>query len=124
MDWLAIFCAPDTIEDVSRGGIRKCLDENADSAVSTLQPGDSPQVAYCFSFDHSGWSNNAVAYDREWWIRTLGNTAALSGSGMDFEVNAHLLCNRRGNRQTPRDDMPMQACQLGPALFNMEEIDG
>ena len=37
-----------------------------------------PLGTYCFSLDHSGWSNNVAMFRREWWIEALGHGAVLT----------------------------------------------
>ena len=125
LDWLKIFCDTADIEASSQRAVARCMDEAKDPDLrATRHADDAPLATYCFSMDHSGWSNNAVLYRRAWWVDAIGGSAALSESGMSMELNNHMLCNRRAPGQTPATDMPMQACQLAPGLFNMEEIDG
>ena len=86
LNWLAMFCEPETIETLSKGKVKRCLDErkvNRSAATSDAPPAE----LLCVSFEQSGWSNNAAMFTRHWWLKVLSSGASLTndGNGM-FEV--------------------------------------
>jgi hypothetical protein len=135
LNWLTIFCDPDRVEKISRGKVQKCPfdagppSESAGASEEPEEQIDNEELsAFCFSFEHSGWSNNIAAFRRSWWIDALGHVAVLSEgkSNGELELNGMGLCeycpkNKLGsganNEQSPT------FCQLSPGLFNHVELD-
>jgi len=132
LNWLAIFCDTAGVEARSKGAVKMCMDEAAGGggAVAAGAAGVAvePLRSYCFSMDHSGWSNNVAMFRREWWIEALGHGAVLTeGDNGMFEVNMVMLCDYvpkkgLGGGKDKRQRAGM--CQLAPGIFVHKEFDG
>lgn len=53
----------------------------AAAAALTAQDFGDPLRVHCFSFDYSGWSNNAALFARQWWLHNLDDAAILTDNG-------------------------------------------
>ena len=135
LDWLAIFCDTAGVEARSKGAVKKCMDEGgggggggARVAAGAAGVAVEPLRAYCFSMDHSGWSNNVAMFRREWWIAALGHGAVLTeGDNGMFEVNMVMLCDyvpKKGLGGGADKHQRAGMCQLAPGIFVHKEFDG
>ena len=103
LNWLALFCDPEGVQQRSGGRVRVCHDEgygrfpSAPMRAEPTREGAAdvePMRVYCFTMDDSGWTNNVAVFRRAFWTRAMDHTAVLSGaSNGEFEVNAMLLCD-------------------------------
>lgn len=138
LDWLALACDRANIVDRSHGAIQKCLEEVPSAGVppdtkNTLQLSPygawvEPITSYCFSMDHSGWSNNPLVVRRTWWIQAVGHVGTLANdANSDFEMNAMLICGlapRYNWGSGASGTGPPMACVLSPGMFVHVEVDG
>jgi hypothetical protein len=119
-------------------------------AVQSADAEPDPLRIHCFSFDWSGWSNNAALFLRQWWLHNLDDAAILTrdGNGMcvdlqysasccsltrcnfstptfhRFEVNAMMRCRKKGAQAGGvGKSLPPHVCQLFNGIVNHEEID-
>lgn len=126
LDWLAVFCDTAGVEARSKGAVKKCMDEGA--AAVAAGAAVEPLRSYCFSMDHSGWSNNVAMFRREWWIEALGHGAVLTeGDNGMFEVNMVMLCDyvpKKGLGGGADKRQRAGMCQLAPGIFVHKEFDG
>lgn len=130
LDWLAVFCDPSGVEGRSKGAIGKCpFDDKLPGALaSDDDKNEGPLSAYCFSFDHSGWSNNIAAFRRTWWIEAMGHVAIYSEgtSNAELELNGMMMCDycpRHKLGSGANNEQSPMICQLDPGIFNHVEID-
>jgi hypothetical protein len=95
--WLYAFCAPDEtrIEADTGGKLKMCYDERDSSrplatevTVDSADAAIDPLRVLCFSFDWSGWSNNAALFSRQWWLHNLDDAAILTRDGNGVCVGA------------------------------------
>ena len=137
LNWLSLFCDPEGVQQRSGGRVKVCHDEgygrfpSAPMRAEPTREGAADVEAmrvYCFTMDHSGWSNNVAMFRRAFWTGAMDHAAVLSGADNgEFEANAMLLCNfcrRHSCGSGPRSDAAPAICQLAPGVFVHAERDG
>jgi hypothetical protein len=128
LNWLAIFCDTAGVEGRSVGAVKKCMEEGAGVTAGAAAVPVEPLRTYCFSMDHSGWSNNVAMFRREWWVEALGHGAVLTeGDNGMFEVNMVMLCDyvpKKGLGGGADKHQRAGMCQMAPGIFVHKEFDG